>query len=299
MSKTMKFAILACVTLLSLRAVAQSTPEKGARPSHAESKYVYSTSDSLESRVEHFLRYSYGWGDMFEVKVGTPKQSTFPELQEVPVTVTVQGQTDTATVYVDKNGKFLVRGEIADMTADPLAQIRAKLSPGDSPSLGPKNAKITLIEFADFQCPSCRQLDKILRTYLPQHPEIRLVYKNYPLTDLHPWAMTAAIAGQCAYQQNPDTFWKLHDAIFDAQDVISPSNVWDKMIDLAGQFGLNLETFRSCMADPNIPKIINQTQEEGHSVTVTATPTTFVNGRRVVGPDNSLLQQFVQFESAN
>jgi protein-disulfide isomerase len=299
MPKTMKIAFLVCLTLLSLRAAAQTTAEKSAAASHAASKYAYSSSDSLESRVEHFLRYSYGWGDLFEVKVGAPKPSSFPELQEVSVTVAVQGQTDTATVYVDKNGKFLVRGEIADMTADPLAQIRSKLSPGDSPSLGPKNAKITLIEFADFQCPSCRQLDKILRAYLPQHPGIRLVYKNYPLTDLHPWAMTAAIAGQCAYQQNPDTFWKLHDAIFDAQDVINPSNVWDKMNDLAGQFGLNLGIFRSCMADPNIPKIINQTQEEGHSVTVTATPTTFVNGRRVIGLDDSLLQQFVQFESSN
>ncbi len=297
MPKTLKTAILLCLTLVSISAAAQTAVEKGGSTSRVSPKYTYSSSDSMELRVEHFLRYSYGWGDAFQVKVGTPKPSSLPELLEVPVTVTVQGQTDTATVYMDKSGKFLVRGEIADMTADPLAQIRSKLSVGDSPSLGPKNAKITLIEFADFQCPSCRQLDKILRTLLPQHPEIRLVYKNYPLTDLHPWAMTAAIAGQCAYQQNPDTFWKLHDAIFDAQDVISPSNVWDKMIDLAGQFGLNMDTFRSCMADPNIPKIINKTQEEGHSVTVTATPTTFVNGRRVVGPDDSLLEQFIQFET--
>jgi protein-disulfide isomerase len=107
--------------------------------------------------------------------------------------------------------------------------------------------------------------------------------------------MTAAIASQCAYEQNPAAFWKIHDAIFDAQDVISPSNVWDKMQDLAAQQGLNAESFKTCMANPEIANQIKETMEEGHALTITATPTTFINGRRVVGPDKSLMDQSLSF----
>ncbi len=108
--------------------------------------------------------------------------------------------------------------------------------------------------------------------------------------------MTAATAGQCTYQQQPDKFWKIHNAIFDAQDVISPSNVWDKMTNLAAQLGLNTETFKSRMADPATKAQIEETIGEGHSLNITATPTTFVNGRRIVGPDEGQFQQFIRFK---
>jgi protein-disulfide isomerase len=205
------------------------------------------------------------------------------------------GQSDTAVVYVSKTGNFLLRGELTDMSVDPFAEIRSKLHVGNSPSLGPEDAKITLIEFADFECPSCRQLDLVLRDLLPRHPEVRLIFKHYPLTDIHPWAMTAAIASQCAFQQSPAAFWKIHDAIFDAQDTITPSNVSDKLQDLANQQGLNPDAYRSCMINPETANQVKQTIEEGHALTITATPTTFVNNRRVIGPDKSTLEQFIAF----
>jgi protein-disulfide isomerase len=238
----------------------------------------------------------YAWGPSFEVKIGTIKPSPIPDLLEVPVTITTDGQSDNAIVYVTQDGHYIFRGDLTDMTVDPLADIRSKLHPGNSPSIGPENAKITLIEFADFECPSCRELDRILRDFLPSHPEARLVFKHYPLTEIHPWAMTAAIASQCAYQQDPAKFWKIHDAIFDAQDVISPSNVWDKMIDLATQLGLNMEAFRVCLASPQATNQVKEIMEEGSTLNITGTPTTFVNGRRLVGPERPLLEQFTQFE---
>jgi len=217
----------------------------------------------------------------------------------VPVTVTMGGQSDTAVVYASKTGNFLLRGELTDMSVDPFADNRSKLHVGKSPAMGPANAKITLYEFADFECPSCRQLDLVLRKFLPEHPEFRLVFKHFPLTNIHPWAMTAAIASQCAFHQNPDTFWKMHDAIFDAQDVISPSNVWDKMKDLANQEGLDAQTFNTCMSNPETENEVKETMDEGHALTITATPTTFVNARRVVGPDQSALEQSSSFEASH
>jgi protein-disulfide isomerase len=285
------------LTVFRLPVLAQTTSgsEKSPAPKTADS--LPAKPGSVESRVEKYLRNLYAWGPAFDIKLGPTKQSPIADLLEVPVTVSMGGQSDTAVVYVSKAGNFLLRGELTDMSVDPFADIRSKLHVGNSPSMGPEDAKITLIEFADFECPSCRQLDLILRELLPRHPEVRLVFKHYPLTDIHPWAMTAAIASQCAFQQSPSAFWKMHDAIFDAQEVISPSNVWDKMQALAAQLGLNPELYNSCMINPETKSQVTSTIEEGHTLTITATPTTFINGRRIVGPDKSLIEQNIAFNA--
>jgi protein-disulfide isomerase len=274
---------------------AQSTSEKEKSPAPKAADSPTAKPSAIEIRVEKYLRNLYAWGPTFDVKVGPSKPSPISDLLEVPVTVSMGGQSDTAVVYVSKTGNFLLRGELTDMSVDPLADIRSKLHVGNSPSMGPEDAKITLIEFADFECPSCRQLDLVLRELLPRHPEVRLVFKHYPLTDIHPWAMTAAIASQCVFQQNPAAFWKMHDAIFDAQDVITPANVWDKMLDLVTQQGLNVDVYRACMTNPETVSQVKAAIEEGHILTITATPTTFVNSRRVVGPDKSLIEQYITF----
>jgi protein-disulfide isomerase len=291
-------------TLLSLSAfqlpsAAQTTSGKEKSPAPKAADSPAAKAGTVEGRVEQYLRNLYAWGPTFDVKVGPSKPSPVPDLLQVPVTVTMGGQSDTAVVYVSKSGNFLLRGELTDMSVDPFADIRSKLHVGNSPSMGPEDAKITLIEFADFECPSCRQLDLVLRELLPRHPEVRLVFKHYPLTDIHPWAMTAAIASQCALQQNPAAFWKIHDAIFDAQDVISPSNVWDKMIDLAIQLGLNAEAYRACMTNPETASQVKATIEEGHNLAITATPTTFVDSRRIVGPDKYLIEQCIAFRQSS
>lgn len=274
---------------------AQTTPAKEKSHAPIPTDSSPAKAETVETRVEQYLRNLYAWGPSFDVKVGPSKPSPISDLLQVPVTVSMGGQSDTAVVYVSKTGNFLLRGELTDMSVDPFADIRSKLHVGSSPSLGSADAKITLYEFADFECPSCRQLDLVLRALLPSHPEVRLVFKHYPLTEIHPWAMTAAIASQCALQQSPAAFWKFHDAIFDAQDVISPSNVWDKLQDLATQQGLNLEAYKSCIINPETASQIEETIREGHSLSVTATPTTFVNTRRVVGPDKSLIEQDIAY----
>jgi protein-disulfide isomerase len=111
--------------------------------------------------------------------------------------------------------------------------------------------------------------------------------------------MTAAIATQCAFQQSPSAFWKMHDAIFDAQDVITPSNVSDKMQDLANQFGLNADTYKACIINSEAASAVKATVEEGHTLAINATPTTFVNNRRIVGPDKSLLSQYISFNRSS
>jgi protein-disulfide isomerase len=230
--------------------------------------------------------------------ISAPKDSQVPGLLETTVDLKDGENSQSAKIYVSKDGKYLVRGEVSDLTKDPLAETRALLQIKDAPSLGDPKAPVTLVEFSDFECPVCRGLHDVLRGMLPNFPQVRVVFKDFPLESLHPWARTAALAGHCAYEQDPKAFWKVYDLIYDQQELISAANAWTKMTDFVGQAGLNTETFRSCMASPEAGAAIEASKANGQQLEVGSTPTVFVNGRRMVGADPHLLEQYIQYELA-
>jgi protein-disulfide isomerase len=251
----------------------------------------------LIKTTEAFVRKLFGWGPNFKLKIGPLKPSTSSDFYVVPIEVTLNDRTDTGEVYVSKDGKTLFRGEMFDMAADPYADERAHLHMEGNPVKGPADARVTLVEFGDFECPNCRQLEPILKDIFEKY-KVRLVFKDFPLEQVHPWAKTAAIGGRCAFKQSPDGFWKLHDAIYGNQESINPENVWDKLVEYAGQSGLNADTFKSCLSSPEAAKEVEANQQDGLSLNVNSTPTVFVNGRPVVGGDPNALAQMIEFELA-
>jgi protein-disulfide isomerase len=138
-----------------------------------------------------------------------------------------------------------------------------------------------------------------LRGLLPTYAgKVRLVFKDFPIEQLHPWARTAAIAGRCAYQQDAKAFWKMYDLIYDHQEIISAANAWTKMMDYASQSGLDAEVSKTCMASPEAGAAVNASRANGQQLDVNSTPTVFVNGRRIVGADAHLLEQYINYELA-
>jgi len=254
------------------------------------------SSSMIQQKVEAYLRNQYAWGPTFKLKFEPLKETPIPNLYQVTVAVSVEGQGDTATFYVTKDGRYLIRAELEDMNTDPAVAIRKQINLTDYPSKGPADAKVILVEYADYECPSCRQLDTVLRGLLPTLPQVRLIYKDFPLVQIHPWAMTAATAGRCAYKQSPNNFWKFHDLLFDNQSLISPDNAWQKMQDYATQSGLDGNALKSCMADPQTQEEVKKSMSEGESLHITNTPTIFVNGRRLIAPDAPTLKQFIQYD---
>jgi protein-disulfide isomerase len=253
---------------------------------------------SVQKQIEAYLRNMYAFGSDVQVTVSAPKESKVAGLLETDVVVKIGESNENAKFYVSKDGKYLVRGEIADLTRDPLADNRAKIDFKNAPSIGNVNAPVTLVEYSDFECPVCRNLHDVMRDMLPKYPQVRVVFKDFPLDSIHPWARTAALAGRCAYQQNPAAFWKMYDAIYDGQEIISASNAYSKMTDFAGQAGLNAEAFKSCMAGPEAAAAIDASRANGVQLDVNSTPTIFVNGRRLVGADGRTLEQYIQYELA-
>jgi protein-disulfide isomerase len=256
-------------------------------------------SGSLEKHVEDFLRKWYAWGPEFQLKIGPAKPSPAGDLYEVSVEVTAEGGSDDAIVYVTKDGRYMLRGDLEDLNGDPLGETMRKLNLQGAASKGPADAKIVIVEFGDLECPSCRQLDYVLRAVLPKYPQVRLVFKDFPLETIHPWAMSAAITGRCVLQQNSDAFWKYHDSIYDNQDVISPENAYTKLTEFAVQAGASEDKLKPCVADPKTQELVRQSMAEGRAMDVTSTPTSFVDGRRLVGPNQQVLEQYIQYDSAH
>jgi len=255
-------------------------------------------SGSIEKRVEDFLRKWYAWGPDFQLKIGPVKPSPAGDLYEVSVEVTAQGGSDSAIVYVTKDGHYMLRGDLQDLSGDPLGETMRKLNLQGAASKGPADAKIVIVEFGDLECPSCRQLDYVLRSVLPKYPQVRLVFKDFPLETIHPWAMPAAVTGRCVLAQSSDAFWKYHDSVYDNQDLISPENAYNKLLEFATQAGATEDKLKPCIADPKTQELVRKSMAEGKDLDITSTPTTFVDGRRMVGPNQEVLEQYIKFDSA-
>jgi protein-disulfide isomerase len=249
----------------------------------------------IQKSVEAYLRNLYAFGPDVQVTVGPLKETSIPGLLATDITVKLEDNVQAVQFYVSKDGKYLLRGELSDLTKDPTAENRAKLQIKDAPVWGDPKAPITMVEFSDFECPVCRSLHDVLRGLLANYPQVRLIFKDYPL-EQHPWARSAAVAGRCAYNQDPRAFWKLYDLIYDNQDIISPENSYAKLTDYASQVGLNPDTFKSCLASPEAAAAVDASRANALALQVSSTPTIFINGRRIVGADPHLVEQNIKYE---
>lgn len=253
---------------------------------------------SLPKSIETFLRNNYALGSDVQISVGTPKEIGSSGLSELTIDVKSPEGSNSVKMYVTKDGRYLVQGEVSDLNSDALATNRSKIKTDASPVLGDPNAPITIVEYADFQCPVCRNLHDAMRGMLPNYPQVKFIFKDFPLDNLHPWARTAAIAGRCAYMQDPKSFWKMYDTIYENQEIITASDAYQKMLDYAGKAGLNVDTFKACMASPEAAAAVNANIENGKLLEVNSTPTLFVNGRRLVGADPHAVQRYIDYDLA-
>jgi protein-disulfide isomerase len=145
---------------------------------------------------------------------------------------------------------------------------------------GNAKAKVTLIEYSDFQCPYCLRHEDTLKQILANYKnDVRLIYRNYPLNSLHPEAQKAAEAAECASAQGK--FWEMHDKIFEANAAGTMSV--QKWKDAAKEIGIDTNKFNKCLDGGEMTAKVNQDESEGTTAGVSGTPATFVNGQMVEG----------------
>lgn len=148
---------------------------------------------------------------------------------------------------------------------------------------GNPDAKITLVEYGDFQCPYCQQYEPTIRQVVDKFEnDIKFQFRNFPLFNIHPNAVAAARSAEAAGLQNK--FWEMHDALY------SQSNwqIWTEAKDpkpafdnIAEQLGLNMTQFKKDFASSTVNDAVNADKEAGSKLGVTGTPTFFLNGKKV------------------
>ena len=275
----MRFALLTALCLCLLPAIpAQEKP----KPASVSAPVSALDKTQLEVYVRHLLAVI----PEVQIKVDDPKPSSTPDLLQVDVHFTYQGHLQDETFYVTKNGQHVIRGVVYKFGENPFKENLDELKTSGSPSFGAAAAPVTIVEFGDFECPNCKEEAKTLRDNVPtQYPsQVRVVFKDFPLEQIHPWAKAASIAGRCIFHQSPAAFWKFHDWIYEHQTDITTENLKTQVLDFAKSVeDLDSLQLGRCIDTKATEGEVDASIAEARTLHVDATPTIFLNGRRLVG----------------
>jgi protein-disulfide isomerase len=186
---------------------------------------------------------------------------------------------------------FLSRGSEAPSSAADAAAPVADLS-GGGQSIGPADAEVTLVEFGDYQCPSCAAYHPFVKEVLNRYPkQVRFQFHHFPLVSIHPNALAAHKAAEAAALQG--RFWEMHNALFEYQTQwASRPDPKPVFAAIANQIGINGAILVQQMESPDIQARVLRDVQRGDKANVQATPTFLINGRQV--PLKLSVQDFVQ-----
>ncbi len=156
---------------------------------------------------------------------------------------------------------------------------RFEVSEDDDPSLGPADAPVVIIEFSDYQCPYCKRWhDEVFFRLLEDYgDQVRFVYRDFPLSAIHPFAAGAAEAANCANEQ--DAYWEYHSALFSEQYGFSR----EAFEQYASDLNLDMEAFTECLDSRRYKDEVEADYQDAAALGVNSTPTFFINGRPVIG----------------
>jgi len=181
------------------------------------------------------------------------------------------GKTEASAIADAKASKFGHRAE------PKLLDDAVPIPTLGSPVMGPAGARITLVEFSDFQCPYCSKAVEKINAVLKAYPnDVKLIFKQFPL-DTHPQAQISAQAALAAHQQGK--FWQLHDLMFANRNALSRKAI----LGWAGSIGLDMKKFEADLDSEAIKKNVARDLADGEKAGVEGTPTVFVNGQRYNG----------------
>jgi protein-disulfide isomerase len=264
--------------LLSVGCTAQSNPQPGPL--------------DINQRIERQVRAYFSIPADVKVKIGARTPSEFPNYDAVPVSLSRQDKSQTMEFLVSKDGKTLVRMTKIDLTKDPYAETMKKIDVAGRPVRGNPDAKVTVVNFDDFECPFCSRMHSTLMTeILAQYGDkIRIIYKDYPLS-MHPWAIHAANDANCLAKESGQGYWEFADYVHANQRAISGSQrdvqssfteLDHLTLDIGKKHGADAARLQACVkTQPDAA--MKASMAEGDSIGVSATPTVFVNGQRLEG----------------
>jgi protein-disulfide isomerase len=227
-----------------------------------------------------------------KITVGATRPSEFPSYDSLTVTIEGAEKKQTYDFLLSKDGKTLARITKLDLTKDPYAETMKKIDVSGRPTRGNKDAKVVVVNFDDFQCPFCSRMHQTLFPDLLKEygDRVQFVYKDYPLTEIHPWATHAAVDANCLAAQSNDAYWDFADYIHANQHAVNSDNGHDAQfaeldrlaLEQGQKHNLDQTKLQACVKAQN-EDAIKASVKEAEGVGVSATPTLFVNGQEMDG----------------
>jgi len=246
------------------------------------------------------MHHMFGYDPMVKWKIDSVTASEVPGVSQVVIAFGEPVQQRT-TFYVASDLQHAFIGQIIPFGADPFAAARTRLAAeAKGPVQGNANAPVEIVEFSDFECPHCKKAQPKLEQLLNESPNAKLVFENFPLSQIHKWADLAAGYADCISRKNPEQFWKFSRAVFDQQEQITDDTAATKLSAIATDAGADAAATAACAANAETKARVNQQYELGVSVGVNATPTLFLNGRKIENVNDTpieILKQMINFEA--
>jgi protein-disulfide isomerase len=309
-----KISILLSVTLLATASLAQqptkppvkATTAKVAKPApkptETKTEAVPATDVKLpdSDTVLAFYNRMFGFQPNLSFKVADIKWSEVPGIAEVTAIASTPEGQQIAKLYVTSDGKHAISGDLIPFGRDPFADNREKLKQAFGPVRGSAMPEITLIEFADLQCPACKAAQPTIEKLLAEEPKARLIFQSFPLEQLHPWARQAANYLDCLSRNDNQGALTFMDAVFTHQNEITKENATEKLNGYVQMAKADPAKISACAATPATQERVQKSINMGNDLKVTGTPTLFVNGRPIGnlgGLPYETLKSLVEFET--
>ena len=246
----------------------------------------------VSERIQRQVRSYFSIPPDVVITIGALTPSEFPNYDSVAITMTRQDKSQKADFLLSKDGKTLIRLTKLDLTKDPYVEAMSQINLADRPVRGNPDAKVTIVNFDDFECPFCARMHSTLMSeILPQYKDkIKIVYKDYPLP-MHPWAQHAANDANCLAKESSTAYWDLADYLHANQRNINASQqalpasfaeIDRQTMDFGKKNGADLPRLQVCLKAQS-DAVVKASIAEGDKVGVSATPTVFINGERLEG----------------
>ncbi len=244
---------------------------------------------SLTRRVEVMVRSQYSLPSDYDVAVGAPQPGNISGYNKLPITISHDGKSQVVDFLLSTDGTRLARLETFNLTNDPAFNIDIS----GRPIRGNPDAKVTVINFDDLECPFCARMHAELfpSTFDRYQNMVRFVYKDFPLTQLHPWAMHAAVDADCLAAQNGTVYWNYVDYLHAHGDEVTGQdpnlqrsfNELDRIARDEGTVGkLDMTTLNACIAKQDESEV-RKSMAEADALGIEGAPQLFVNGERIDG----------------
>jgi protein-disulfide isomerase len=242
--------------------------------------------------VEKHVRAAYSVPSDVKVNMGPLRASEFPNYDALTITFDNGEKKQDYEFLLSKDHKTLLRTTRMDLTKDPYAEVMKKIDVTGRPTRGNKSAKVIAVNYDDFECPYCSKMhQQLFPTLFSEYGDrVLFIYKDYPLEEIHPWAVHAAVNANCLAAQNNDAYWDFADYVHANQREINKEKghdaqnaALDKVTTLQGEkHGLDGAKLQACIKAQD-DKAVRASMKEGDKVGVSATPAMFVNGAKVDG----------------